>query len=118
MSSCTSCPNLRTPQAQVTASDSGWLARIERHVWMLSLAGLPVFYGLERSRRVEGFGRIHDHHGSANSGIFLNFHMNLFAVYNLLSDICCLAAKSRRKHLRFSSCLLDCTLSSRTSAYR
>lgn len=35
-------------QGQAAFDERGWLPFLERHVWLLALAGLAVFYGLER----------------------------------------------------------------------
>lgn len=35
-------------EGQAAFDDRGWLPFLERHVWLLALAGLAVFYGLER----------------------------------------------------------------------
>ena len=35
-------------EGQVAFDERGWLPFLERHVWLLALAGLAVFYGLER----------------------------------------------------------------------
>lgn len=35
-------------EGQAAFDDYGWLPFLERHVWLLALAGLAVFYGLER----------------------------------------------------------------------
>ena len=35
-------------EGQAAFDESGWLPVLERHVWLLALAGLAVFYGLER----------------------------------------------------------------------
>jgi hypothetical protein len=35
-------------EAQAALDEEGWLPVLERHVWLLALAGLAAFYGLER----------------------------------------------------------------------
>ena len=76
-------PDLAEGQQHFRSVSTGWLAAIERHVWLLALAGLSAFYGLEtlvrQSRVREGSG---DEHGPA-VGVFW-LHIGSFAVYNLL----------------------------------
>lgn len=69
-------------EALAEALGSGFLALLESHVYLLSLLGLAVFYGLERAanssrrrKRKEG-GK-----DRASAGIFW-LHVSSFAVYN------------------------------------
>jgi zinc transporter ZupT len=77
-------PDLAEAQTQFTMANSGWLARIERHVWMLSLAGLSFFYGLERLVRQSRRSEVKkSRKQSEGRGIFW-IHISSFAAYNLL----------------------------------
>lgn len=56
---------------------AGWLVEIERHVYLLALLGLAVFYGLERTVRAS------QRKGNVGRGVFI-LHIGAFAIYNLL----------------------------------
>jgi hypothetical protein len=64
-------PDLAAHQRRV--EEGGVLESIESHVWLIALAGLAVFYGLERLAR----------RGRGDSGVF-RIHLGSFALYNLL----------------------------------
>lgn len=65
-------------------SAEGWFATLERHVWLLSLAGLAAFYGLERAVRESQARRDPDNpRGSEATGVFW-LHIASFAIYNAL----------------------------------
>jgi hypothetical protein len=77
-------PDLADAQTHFTASNSGLLGSVERHVWMISLAGLTVFYGLERLVRESQSSNATDgHRRSTGRGVFW-LHISSFTVYNLL----------------------------------
>jgi hypothetical protein len=64
-------PDLAAHQRKV--EEGGFLVSIEGHVWLLALAGLAAFYGLERLAR----------EGPRDTGVFW-IHLGSFAIYNLL----------------------------------
>ena len=77
-------PDLAEGQNQFLAAENGWLADVERHVWLLSLAGLSAFYGLERLvRRSQALATADDPHRSSGPGVFW-LHIGSFALYNLV----------------------------------
>lgn len=64
--------------AQETFNQSavqGWMGSIERHVWLLALTGLSLFYGLERMVRHSPT--------TARKHVFW-LHIGSFAAYNLI----------------------------------
>jgi hypothetical protein len=64
-------PDLAAHQRRV--DEGGLLVSIESHVWLLALAGLAAFYGLERLARRR----------RRDTGVFWT-HVGSFALYNLL----------------------------------
>jgi hypothetical protein len=64
-------PDLAAHQRRV--DERGFLESIESHVWLIALAGLAVFYGLERLAR----------NGRGDSAVF-GIHLGSFALYNFL----------------------------------
>lgn len=71
-------------EAQVALDEDGWLPALERHVWLLALAGLATFYALEQlalsSRR-----RRQEHEGEdATGAAAFRVSIGSFAVYNAL----------------------------------
>ena len=77
-------PDLAESQVEFHRAGSSLLARLEHHVWLLSLAGLSTFYGLERMVRGA---RVRDRsrHAkeSAQPAIFW-LHIASFGLYNLV----------------------------------
>ncbi len=57
------------------------LTFIEHHAWLIALAGLVVFYGVERVIRKHR--RTKAHHEESAPGVFA-MHIGFFALYNLL----------------------------------
>ena len=68
-------PDLAHAQNSFSAAGEGWLSEIERHVWLFALAGLSLFYGLERLVRRS--------RAPAGRHVFW-LHIGSFAVYNLV----------------------------------
>ena len=69
-------PDLALAQEKFTESAvEGWMSSIERHVWLLALAGLSLFYGLERMVRHS--------QTTARKHVFW-LHIGSFAAYNLI----------------------------------
>lgn len=69
-------PDLARAQEMFTESSvDGWMAAIERHVWLLALAGVSLFYGLERLVR---------HSQSTPRTHIFWLHIGSFAAYNLI----------------------------------
>jgi hypothetical protein len=68
---------------QEHAVHNGWLARIELHTWLLALAGLAVFYGLERLVREHQREQKARGKDSSEAGVFW-IHTGSFALYNVL----------------------------------
>ena len=64
-------PDLAAHQRRV--EEGGVLESVESHVWLVALAGLAAFYGLERLAL----------RGKGDSGVF-RIHLGSFALYNLL----------------------------------
>ena len=77
-------PELASAQEEFRASTANWIVRLERHVWLLSLAGLSGFYGLERmvlqARSGPDAGAAQE---GEPSGLFW-LHITSFALYNVL----------------------------------
>ncbi len=71
-------------EALAEALDAG-LAFLERHVYLLALLGLIVFYGLERAAKTSSRGRNRKASaGDRAGGDVFWVHIGSFAVYNLL----------------------------------
>ncbi|MDQ4045379.1 MAG: hypothetical protein M3173_08020 [Chloroflexota bacterium] len=77
-------PNLSGAQEVIAEAAEAMLGSLERHVYLLALVGLVVFYGLERAARGSRKTR-RDTKGkdAASSGVFW-LHVTSFAAYNLL----------------------------------
>lgn len=75
-------PELAAQQRAFSGGD-GWLSAVEHHVWLLALAGLAAFYGLERlARRAMRAARAAGR-AAAPAAVF-RLHLTSFALYNLL----------------------------------
>lgn len=55
----------------------------ERHVWLLALLGLAVFYGLERSAKASQEGNVEEGEERTEVGVFW-LHMGSYGLYNVL----------------------------------
>jgi hypothetical protein len=75
-------PELAEAQDKFREHNTGWLAQVELHSWLLALTGLAIFYGLERLVKQHQMRTPHEREGAA-AGVFW-IHTASFAVYNLL----------------------------------
>lgn len=73
-------PNLC--EGQETVRRAGWALAIDRHVFLVALLGLLVFYGLERAALFARGGRDAPLAGAA-TGVFW-LHLTSFSLYNFL----------------------------------
>jgi hypothetical protein len=77
-------PELARGQRELQAVLQGVLAQLERHVYLVALAGITMFYGLERlalgSRRRSSRASVPD---QTEAHVFA-LHVGSFALYNLL----------------------------------
>jgi hypothetical protein len=82
-------PELAAGQVQLSRATADWAVRFaERHVYLVALLGLAVFYGLERlakeSRGQLGQGMAGDANAPPTSRAVFWIHMISFGIYNAL----------------------------------
>ena len=75
-------PNLCSGQDAVQRAGWPWVSVLDRHVFLIALAGLLVFYALERTALAARGGRTAPRLGPAQSVFAL--HLASFALYNFL----------------------------------
>lgn len=71
-------------EGQAAFDEEGWLPFLERHVWLLALAGLAVFYGLERLALSSRRRRQEEADEDATGPAAFWVSMGSFAFYNAL----------------------------------
>ena len=78
-------PELSAHQATITRTLAGTaLGTLERHVYILALLGLTVFYGLERLSRTDKRRRDKAGAGASTSSPVFALHIGSYALYNVL----------------------------------
>lgn len=77
-------PELSEGQEVVTEAIEGGLAFLESHVYLVALAGLAAFYGLERAATSSRGRRRKEVGEDVPSGGVFWLHISSFAVYNVL----------------------------------
>lgn len=80
-------PELAQGQHEIEAAAEGLLAQMERHVYLAALAGVTLFYGLERmalSSRGRDRGDGNDSAPDRTESHVFALHVGSFSLYNLL----------------------------------
>ena len=99
-------PDLAEGQRHFNSAVPLWLQGIERHVWLLALAGLAAFYGLERLVRQSRARQNDDGHARRGArGVFW-LHIGSFALYNVLFGYLLARRETETKELILFSCAI------------